>query len=120
MEQKKLIFNLSPQETIFNAIILMIIGQFIVALCIFHQLPTDFTLGKDFLENTNVPWYCDMPFTVLSIILCFSWSNYKFNIKPGDISWRAIKIRYIYTIGTICIFESLVKIIILYLLICLK
>jgi hypothetical protein len=101
-EKVRMPFGLSPRATIVNAIILLSLSQLFWVLKFTQQIP----MGTDFSQATpeslnlvdNVPWYYDVPFIILAMIMALTWIEYKYEIKPGEFTWRAIRYKYIYTL----------------------
>ena len=122
MEQEntpKLIFGLSPRATIINAFVLLFFGQLFWVLCFLTQFPIGFDFSNvpaDFKIVDNVPWYYDMPPTVLAIVMGLSWVQYTYKIENNDYSWRAIKYKYIYLLGGMFLSQSVMKFFLLMLL----
>jgi hypothetical protein len=122
MEQKtppKIIFGLTPRATIINAFIILFIGQFIWSYAFVQQIPLGFDINnvpKDFKLDINVPWYYDLPFIILSVIMGLTWVQHVYKIEKGDFSWRAIKYKYIYLLGSLFIASNIMKFILLIIL----
>jgi hypothetical protein len=115
MEQEtppKIIFGLSPKATIINVFVLAFLGQLLWVLVYLSQFPAGFDfkhIPDDFKTIDNVPWYYDMPLTILSMVMGLVWIQYTYKIENGDYSWRAIKYKYFYLIGGLLLFQMIVK-----------
>lgn len=111
----KLIFGLSPKATIVNALVILAIAQVFWVLKFIQMLPDNIKYNLKSAQdlNINVPWYYDMPIVFLSMIMMLSWVEFRFNIKRGDWSWRAIKYKYVYMVGFILLFQMAVKLVLL-------
>lgn len=116
----KIIFGLSPKATIINAIILLFVGQFMWTYTYLKQVPLGFdfkNVPDDFKTIDNVPWYYDMPFTILAIVMGLAWIQYTYKIENNDYSWRAVKYKYFYLIGGTLLLQSIMKFFLLMILI---
>jgi hypothetical protein len=93
-EQPKLIFGLSPNATFANAIILSVVSSLFWVIKFAQQIPPGTDYSK--LQITdNVPWYYDVPFSVLSIVLALTWVEYKYKIPRGSWDWSHVRIKII-------------------------
>jgi len=120
MEQKKvgLIFGLAPLAALVNAVIMSILSGVFWSISFLKQIPDGFKFSSaKQLQglDISIPWYYDMPFIVLSMLLLFSWIEYKFKIPPGELSLKAIIYKYFYGVFFTMFLGFFTKIIILYL-----
>jgi hypothetical protein len=116
----KIIFGLSPRATIINSLVLLFIGQFFWAYKFLQQLPPGFDINNvpaDFKMIDNVPWFYDMPFTILSVVMGLTWIQFVYKIENGDFSWRAIKYKYLYLMGSLFLIQSIMKLFLLLILV---
>lgn len=113
----KIIFGLTPFSVLINGIIMTILAGISWSIAYLKQIPegykfTDAKLIKDL--KIDVAWYYDMPFILLGMILLFSWIEYKFKFKPGDLSFKAVIYKYFYGLTISLLITWITKIIILY------
>lgn len=115
----RLIFGLSPIATITNSIVLVFISSLLYSIKLLSQIPIGMNL-KNLPENFKfsevVPWYYDMPITILAIILGFSWIEYTFKLDTKKFNWRTVRYKYLYLIGGLFILQGFFRIIILIIL----
>ena len=120
--KEKLIFGLSPRETIIHAIILSFISMLSWDLKFIEQIPVGLNFKNILLDDNlllvdNVPWYYYITFTIASMFLSLTWIMHIFNIKYDDYSLRAIRYKYLYTILGTLIIQAIAKFTFLFLLI---
>ena len=108
MEQdKKIIFGLSPVATLVNSFLLITLNQLIWAIKYIKIIPAG---TKDLNTiNVEVPWYYDFPLDMLVIFMVWKWVESKYDIKPGELTWKSVKFKYIYTIFFIWALSQLVR-----------
>lgn len=109
MESKKLIFGLSPAATIINGIILTILSSLSWTLKFTSDLQPGLTVESALQSKDNVPWYYDMILIFMAMLLIFKWVEYKFDLKPGEFTWKSIQYKYIYVILGMILIESISK-----------
>lgn len=115
-DKPKLIFGLSPLATFINALVFLFFSQVFYALKFLSQIPEGLSykdLSDDFKFVDNVPFYYDMPLLCLSIVMGLRWVEYKFKVPYGDMSWKAVRFKYIYLLSTIILLEFLFRFLIL-------
>lgn len=120
VNKRKIIFGLSPLAALLNSIVLMMVSQLIVILKTKQMLPTGYQYTEEsFLAlNIDVPWYYHAVTFVLSIILIFSWAEFKFNINPTEpLNWRTVRIKYIYILIPLLAFSSAFRAVLIHFLI---
>lgn len=126
MEQEitpKLIFGLSPKATIINSVILMLISQLLWSLVFVSQIPdgVDYNnIPSDLNIEDNVAWYYYLPTNILALIMGINWVEHTFKIERTEFSWRAIKIKYIYLLGSFILLQSIAKVTFLFIILSLK
>ncbi len=112
----RLIFGLSPIATIINSIVLVFISSLIYSVRLLEQVPAGMnisSLPENFKFSEVVPWYYDMPITVLAIVLGLSWVEYTFKLNTKDFNWKSIRYRYLYLVGGLMLLQSFFKIILI-------
>lgn len=120
IKKRKIMFGLSPLAAFLNSIVLMMISQLIVVLKTKQMLPVGYQYTEEsFLAlKIDVPWYYDAVTFVLSIILIFSWAEFKFNINPTEpLNWRTVRIKYIYILIPLLAFSSAFRVVLIHFLI---
>ena len=120
VNKRKIMFGLSPLAALLNSIVLMMVSQLIVILKTKQMLPTGYQYTEEsFLAlNIDVPWYYHAVTFVLSIILIFSWAEFKFNINPTEpLNWRTVRIKYIYILIPLLAFSSAFRAVLIHFLI---
>ena len=118
----KVIFGLSRKATVINAIIILFISQLFWCLCFIKQVPGGFSyydyeqlpLGNIYYKN--IPWYVDVPFQILSMVMILSLVEHKYDIKNTDYSWKGIRYKILYPIFSFSIIATIMKIVILLIL----
>jgi len=112
MEQKNntqpqvLMFGLSPKATLINSIVISILAQLIWAIVVTSQVD----LNSIDTQPINVPWYYDLPLSVLSILMLIKWIEFRFNIAKFEMTFRAFRYRFIYGLLLMTIFQMLLKV----------
>lgn len=94
MEDKKIIFGLSPRATLVNSVVLLVLSSVFWVLRFVQQMPPNVKDLKSL--KIEVEWYYDLPLQLLSIIMVWRWVEFKFDLKPGEFSWKAIKYKFFY------------------------
>lgn len=110
--KEKLFFSLSPRATLINALILMAASQLFWVFAFVKQ----YVAGSAVQPDVQVPWYYDMPFAWLSLWMTIAWVQYTFKIPKADMSWKAIRYKYLYVIGFYVIYSAMVRFILAMLL----
>jgi len=112
----KLMFGLSPLATIINSIVLVFISSLIYSVKLFEQVPDGmkiYNLPENFKFSKVVPWYYDMPITIMAIVLGLSWVEYTFKLDIKNFNWKSVRYRYLYLVGGILILQAFFKIILI-------
>ena len=112
----KLMFGLSPLATIINSIVLVFISSLIYSVKLFEQVPDGmniYNLPENFKFSEVVPWYYDMPITIMAIVLGLSWVEYTFKLDIKNFNWKSVRYRYLYLVGGILILQAFFKIILI-------
>ena len=120
INKRKIMFGLSPLAALLNSIVLMMVSQLIVVLKTKQMLPAGFQYTEESFRalNVDVPSYYDVVTFVLSIMLIFSWAEFKFNINPTEpLNWRSVKIKYIYILIPLLVLSSAFRAVLIYFLI---
>lgn len=86
-EKKTLIFGLSPKATIINALALLTLAQFIWGLVVVNQYKMH--------HEISVPWYTDIPLTVLSIFMTLRWVDYRFKLNTEGLDHKSFRVRLV-------------------------
>lgn len=116
-ENTRLIFGLSPLAAFINGIVMCIFSGVFWAVSFLKQVPEGIKSinSKQIDElHIDIPWYYDIPFMVISLLLLFSWIEYKFKILPGELSWKAILYKYVYGVTFVMLLCFLTKVVIVY------
>lgn len=107
-DNPKLLFGLSPKNTFINAVIILFVAQVFWFLGLLQRLPSDYSPGK-INSPIHVPWYYDLPLYFLSIFMMLRWIEYTFKLDKRDMSWRAIKYKFVYLALSYSLAETLIK-----------
>ena len=113
MDSKKIIFGLSPQSTLINSFILLVLSSLIWALKFAQQFSFGTTIQSVLLDQKdmvdNVPWYYDFPIVGLSIFMLIRWVENKFKLEKEDNTWKAFRYKYLYIIISLTIITTILK-----------
>lgn len=112
-QSDKVIFGLSPKATIINAIVISILSQLFWVISVASQI----SANPNSKEAVNVPWYYDMPLSILSILMVMKWIEHVYKIDKNDRSLRALRYRFVYGVCLTSVFQLFVKVILLVLVV---
>ena len=107
-ETPKLIFGLSPNAAIINSFIIAALAQLFWAICAASQL----VLNGTEQQTINVPWYYELPLSVLSLIMLMSWVNHRYNLNMKEFNIKHTGIRIMFLVCSM-VFQLIMKIIFL-------
>lgn len=115
LEPQKLFFGLSPKATFINSIVIAVLGQLLWSIVAVSQI------SLESLEQPapDVPWYYNLPLSILSIIMLLRWIDFKYKIGKLEFSARSFKFHMLGIIG-MSIVQMFVKIFFLIILLALK